>query len=42
MTSASVSTATELMKQDAERFVRKNIGTAVSRQLDIGGWRVSE
>ena len=42
MTSASVSTATELMKQDAKRFVRKNIGTAVSRQLDIGGWRVSE
>lgn len=42
MTSQSTTTATEIMKQDAEKFVRKNIGTAVSRQLDIGGWRVSE
>ena len=42
MTNAGVTTSTAIMKQDAERFVRKNIGSAITRKLDTGGWRVSE
>lgn len=42
MSNASVTTPTEVMKQDAERFVRKNIGSAITRKLDTGGWGVSE
>jgi hypothetical protein len=42
MTNAGVTTPTAIMKQDAERFVRKNIGTAITRKLDTGGWRISE
>ena len=42
MTNAGVTTPTAIMKQDAERFVRKNIGSAITRKLDTGGWRVSE
>ena len=42
MNNAQVTTPSEIMKEDAERFVRKNIGTELLNKLDLEGWRVTK
>jgi len=42
MSASSVSKPTKIMEEDADRFVRKNIGFAIISKLDVGGWRVSK
>jgi len=42
MTAQSATKPTEIMIADSKRFARKNIGAAIIRKLDTGGWRVSK
>ena len=42
MDAADVKKPTKIMEEDAERFVRKNIGTALLQKLELEGWRVSK
>ena len=42
MNNAQVTTPSEIMKEDAKRFGRKNIGTELLNKLDLEGWRVTK
>ena len=42
MNNQQVNTPSKLMEEDADRFVRKNIGTVLLKKLDLEGWRVSK